>query len=171
MSLYNMLFGVNAAAPVLLAMLGIDSNDVPRFRDCFLAGDRIAIHTRTGGGNRDYYEHSDRCRDNYPEYFGEGKEAPSGPWNADLRQLPGFEYDEDDDYDNTYATFYFKVPEKFKHLLEKLPQGENPAQRWQDTLEKLKTATPDDPQVKKLTAVLAPMFEALQKGEGGTFEV
>lgn len=49
MSFYNMLFGVNSAAPVLLATLGLTLNDVPRFRDCYIDGEHIVIHTRTGG--------------------------------------------------------------------------------------------------------------------------
>lgn len=151
MSLYNMLFGMNAAAPVLLAMLGIDANDVPRFRDCFLSEDRkqIIIHTRTGGGNRDDYEDE----------------------NSSLQSLPGYQGDEDDDFDCTYANFRYAVPEKFAHLIDKLPEGVDPAKRWQETLENLKTATPDDPQVKKLGEVLKPMFEALEKGESGVFKV
>lgn len=174
MSLYNMLFGVNAAAPVLMAMLGIDANDVPRFRDCYLTEDKkIAIHTRTGGGNRDMYEHPDRSRENYPEYYEAGKESewPSGPWNSDLRKLPGFQYDEDDDFDSTYATFYFDVPEQFKHLLDKLPEGVDPAKRWQETFERLKTAPMDDPVVKKMTAVMGPIIEKLSSGESGVIEV
>lgn len=175
MSLYNALFGVNPAAPVLLAMLGIGPGDVPRFRDCYLREGRIAIHTRTGGGNRDYYEHPDRCRDNYPEYFKEGEEHPSGPWNADLRKLPGFQYDEDDDYDCTYATFYFDVPEQFKSLIDKIPEGVDPARRWQETLDALRTASPDDPRVKKITEVMAPVFQQindkLDKGESGIVKV
>lgn len=151
MSLYNMLFGVNAAAPVLLAMLGTDSGEVPRFRDCFLSEDRkqIIIHTRTGGGNREDYEDG----------------------NAYLQSLPGYQSDEDDDFDSTYANFRFAVPEKFAHLVDKLPEGVDPTKRWQETIEKLRTATPDDPQVKKLGEVLAPMFDALAKGESGTFKV
>jgi hypothetical protein len=150
-SLYNMLFGVNASAPVLLAMLGIDSGDVPRFRDCFLSEDRkqIIIHTRTGGGNRDDYEDG----------------------NTFMQGLPGYQHDEDDDFDCTYANFHYAVPEKFAHLIDKLPEGVDPAKRWQETIENLKTATPDDPQVKKLGEVLSPMLEALKKGEGGTFTV
>lgn len=151
MSLYNMLFGTNAAAPVLLAMLGIDSGAVPRFRDCFLSEDRkqIIIHTRTGGGNREGYEDG----------------------NASLQGLPGYLRDEDDDFDSTYANFYYEVPAKFAHLIEKLPEGVDPAKRWQDTFEHLKTASPDDPQIKKLDEVLRPMFDALANGESGVFKV
>lgn len=174
MSLYNTLFGVNAAAPVLLAMLGIDKVDVPRFRDCYITEEgKIAIYTSTGGGNRYMYEHPDSSRRNYPHYYEAGKESkwPSGPWNSDLRKLPGFQYDEDDDYDSTYATFYFDVPEQFKHLLEKLPEGVDPAKRWQETIERIKTAHADDPVVKKMIAVMGPLMEKLEKGEGGVVQV
>ena len=43
MSLYNMLFGVNRAAPVLLATLGLTESDVPRFRDCRLNGEGMSF--------------------------------------------------------------------------------------------------------------------------------
>lgn len=47
MSLYNMIHGVNPAAPVLLSILGINSSNIPRFRDCYWTGEHIAIYTRT----------------------------------------------------------------------------------------------------------------------------
>lgn len=166
MSLYNMLFGVNAAAPVLLAMLGIDPDDVPRFRDCYLDEEKnIVIYTRTGGGNRPYYENAE-------SYKAKSGEEPDGRcWNDDLRKLPGFIDDCDDDFDCTYAYFKFKVPEKFAHLIEKLPEGVDPAKRWQETLDNLRTATPDDPVLKKLDVALRPMFDAMAKGESGVFKV
>lgn len=174
MSLYNALFGVNQAAPLLLAMLGIDEDAIPRFRDCYLSDGRIAIHTRTGGGNRDYYEHPDRCRENYPEYF-DGKDDPRGPWNCNLRKLPGFQYDADDGFDATYATFYFDVPRQFRQLLEKIPEGEDPAKRWQDTFAALNSATPNDPRVKKCMEVMEPLLtqikDTMDKGDGGTVAI
>ena len=45
MSLYNALFGVNKSAPILLAMLGIEFDSIPRFRDCFIDGENIVIYT------------------------------------------------------------------------------------------------------------------------------
>ncbi len=128
MSLYNMLFGVNPAAQVILAILGLKPTDIPRFRDCYVendetAGYRICVHTRTGGGNRDYYEDEATCRDSYPEYFEAGKEAPAGPWNAGLRANPHYISDADDSFDSTYANFYFRLPEKWKAVLEALDAG------------------------------------------------
>lgn len=175
MSLYNLLYGTNVAAPVLMAALGIDESNVPRFRDCYLTKDKkyIAIHTRTGGGNRDMYEHPVRSRENYPEYYQEGKESdwPTGPWNSDLRKLPGFQYDKDDDYDETYATFYFDVPEHLKHLLEELPVGETPAKRWQETIEKLKTDPENDPIIQKMKPIMESLISKTESGEGGVIEI
>ena len=133
MSLYNMLFGVNSAAPVLLATLGLTANDVPRFRDCYLDGEQIVIHTRTGGGNRNYYDSEESCRANYPEYF-DGKEDPSGPWNSALTANACYLYDEDDDYDSTYANFHFKFPDEYANDLKALAaksETHTPSEKWQ----------------------------------------
>lgn len=172
MSLYNLLFGHNPFAGVLLTMLGTEPNSVPRFRDCYLAEDgKIVIYTRTGGGNREAYENADSRRTTCGDIYPTEEEVTAGPFNDDLRALPGFLYDEDDGYDSTYARFYFSVPEKFEHLLAKIEPGEDPTKRWADMLAKLKTASPDDPQLKKLTEAFKPVLDAIQKGKGGTFEV
>ena len=91
MSLYNMLMGFNPACIVLMPMLGRKQEEYPRFRDCFLEGDKIAIYTRVGGGNRG-------CG------FGE----------EELYRDPNFVDTYDDDFDNTYATYLFNVPDKWK---------------------------------------------------------
>jgi hypothetical protein len=141
MGLYNVLFGRNPSAPVLLAMLGTSMDRVPRFRDCFIVDDTICIHTRTGGGNRDDYQ--------------EG--------NDYLTTLPGYLRDADDDFDSTYADFYFAVPEKFKEALESLrsePGAErNPAQMWQELFAKLDGGDKNDPQVKQALEACAPIME------------
>lgn len=146
MSLYNMLFGVNPAGGVILATLGLSSADVPRFRDCYVSkiGNeyRIVIHTRTGGGNRDYYENRGTCEESYPEYFGEGKEEPSGPWNDDLRASPHYDRDMDDDFDSTYADFYFRLPAEYEAELKALADRQEfiaPSEKWQMLLDSLKT--------------------------------
>lgn len=133
MSLYNALFGVNSNAPLLLVTLGFKSTgEIPRFRDCYLDGDHIVIHTRTGGGNREYYESEESCRENYPEYF-EGDDKPSGPWNEDLRKNPNFVRDVDDDFDSTYADFYFRFPDEYAADLKVLSEGDTyakPSEKW-----------------------------------------
>lgn len=162
MSLYNALFGQNPFSGVLLQMLGTTSDAVPRYRDCYLSedGSQIVIHTRTGGGNRDFYENERRCRKNYPEYFSEA-ESPSGPWNDDLRKLPGFAYDEDDEFDCTYADFYFDVPEAFAGqiaLLKELGAVQNPGERWQQLLDGLRNKDTSDPTVARALAVGEQIF-------------
>lgn len=98
---------------------------------------------RTGGGNRDYYESSSIHRHNFPEEYEDDFSGPSGPWNEDLRSIQGFLYDTDDDFDSTYADFYFSVPEQYHDMVkEYLTEHGNPvtpAERWQMLLSKLST--------------------------------
>ena len=92
MSLYNMLMGFNPACVLIMPMLGRKQEEYPRFRDCFVTEENnIAIYTRVGGGNR--------C-------CGYGEE--------ELYKDENFLTTQDDDYDCTYATYEFKVPEKWK---------------------------------------------------------
>lgn len=124
MSLYNMLFGHNNLAPVLLEILGLTPDKIPRFRDCYLKDGHIVLFTRTGGGNREYYENVESCKANYPEYF-EDDDKPSGPWNCDLRTNPLFLFDRDDSYDVTYAEFHYKYPELYAPELTVLAKEHN----------------------------------------------
>ena len=76
MSLYNALFGVNDQTPALLRLLDLTMNDVPRFRDAYIAerSDKrlIAVYTRMGGGNRGCWE-MDRSHNAVPAHGGAGK--------------------------------------------------------------------------------------------------
>lgn len=133
-----MLFGQAPWAPALLKILDLEPASVPRYRDAYLSEDkqRIIIYTRTGGGNRDYYDSEQSCRDSYPEYFTNPDEAPTGPWNSDLRGHPLFVSDYDDDFDSTYAYFEFNIPEEWKAELQALAQREpgstaQPSEKWQ----------------------------------------
>lgn len=93
MSLYNMLVGYSPACIIFLPMLGRKADEYPRFRNCFLSDDneKIEIYTRVGGGNRG-------C--------GYGEE--------ELYKDPNFVTTYDDEFDSTYATYVFNVPEKWK---------------------------------------------------------
>jgi hypothetical protein len=138
MSFYNTLFGRSPLAPALLKILGLTSNDIPRYRDAYLNGDgtRIVIYTRTGGGNRAYHNSEESCRSCYPDYFtGEG-EDPTGPWNSDLQAHPQFVTDYDDSFDSTYAYFEFKVPDEWADDLKALATQQpgasaTPSEKWQ----------------------------------------
>lgn len=101
MSLYNMLMGFNPACVAIMPMLGRKQEEYPRFRDCFVTDEgNIAIYTRVGGGNRD-------CD------YGEDE----------LYKDENFITTYDDEYDNTYGTYEFKVPEKWKADFNKIIDG------------------------------------------------
>lgn len=102
MSLYNIMNGFNPACVLIMPMLGRKQNEYPRFRDCFVTEEKnIAIYTRVGGGNRN-------C--------GYGEE--------ELYKDENFLTTYDDDFDSTYATYEFKVPEKWKADFEKILCGD-----------------------------------------------
>jgi hypothetical protein len=142
MSLYNLLHGENVYANLLLAMLGMTKADVPRYRDCYWNGQEICIYTRTGGGNREAYE----------------KE------NAVLCGKAGYLRDEDDDFDCTYATFFFCVPERFAEIVAiHMDVDITPEQRWETTLARLRDGDKNDPQVKRAMKIVTPIVEAIKK--------
>ena len=102
MSLYNLLFGFNPACATILPMLGRKQEEYPRFRDCFITDDNnIAIYTRVGGNNRD-------CG------FGE----------EELYKDENFIRTYDDDFDNTFATYEFKAPNKWENDFDKIMNNE-----------------------------------------------
>lgn len=102
MSLYNMINGFNPACVLIMPMLGRKQDEYPRFRDCFVTEEKnIAIYTRVGGGNRN-------C--------GYGEE--------ELYEDENFLTTYDDDFDSTYATYEFKVPEKWKADFDKILCGD-----------------------------------------------
>jgi hypothetical protein len=142
MSLYNSLFGVNKVAPFILLALGTNTEQIPRFRDAYInnAGEMV-IYTRTGGGNRDYYDSK--------ESYASSRDTSdldnnyTGPFNEDLRLLPGFLGDAEDDFDSTYATFRYTIPPSFKKVLDtlNLPPAPDPRTRWEALLADLKNGT------------------------------
>lgn len=102
MSLYNMLMGFNPACVAIMPMLGRKQDEYPRFRDCFVTDEgNIAIYTRVGGGNRD-------CG------YGEEK------LYEDENFITTY-----DDYDNTYGTYEFRVPEKWKADFDLIMDGKS----------------------------------------------
>ena len=126
MSLYNMVNGYRPEVYYILPMLGKHPDEYPRFRNCFsgkmtnsttevdsfdipmqIADEQkvISIYTRVGGNNRSDYI----------------KEI------AELRAMPEYLEDYDDTFDNTFATFVFKVPEKwladYEHFMNDDPEN------------------------------------------------
>ena len=103
MSMYNAIMGFSPACVIILPMLGRKSEEYPRFRDCVISEDKehIEIYTRVGGGNRG-------C--------GYGEE--------ELYKDPNFVSTKDDEYDSTYATYTFRVPEKWKSDFDHITNDE-----------------------------------------------
>lgn len=121
MSLYNAINGVNPSTFFILPMLGKHPDEYPRFRDCFTGElenseendqfgipkkktseeEVISVYTRVGGGNREDYESEIESMQNMPTYL----------------------KDYDDDFDSTFATFVFSIPEEFKEDFDKIKNG------------------------------------------------
>jgi hypothetical protein len=96
-----MIWAVNRQHSISYPCLVKHPDEYPRFRDCFITeGGNIAVYTRVGGGNRN-------------EGYGE----------EELYKMEGFLCTYDDDYDNTYATYEFAVPEKWKSDFDKIVNG------------------------------------------------
>ena len=116
MSLYNMIFGMNPDSDKLLSFLGKTKEDFGRFRNVYMEDGHIVVYTRCGGGNRDDYE----------EVF---DEMSTHPW---------YSHNADDDYDCTYASIYFKIPEGIDQTfvaLHGLDEGAHPEKQWEQFME------------------------------------
>lgn len=115
---------------VLLAILG--SPTVARLRDAWVEksgdGPVIAVYTRQGGGNRECYCDSEPGRAHVPEQC-------YAACNEALQAHPLYLSDADDDFDGTYATFRFRVPEDFHEALTPVAvEPVNMSERWQEAI-------------------------------------
>ncbi len=134
-----MINGVNPATFLILPMLGKHPDEYPRFRDCFVGRQTndeektdqfgiplkkldtekklISVYTRVGGGNRDSYENEIKELQNMGEYV----------------------EDYDDDFDSTFATFVFNVPERFISDYDKVLAGNvmDTSQEYKDLVDKV----------------------------------
>lgn len=87
----------NENVDTILAAVGLARESIPRFRGAGIEDGLILVHTRTGGGNREYYEKQ----------------------NAVLQSNKYYIKDADDEFDCTYANFWFNVPDSMVELLKK----------------------------------------------------
>ena len=119
---------------VMLMILG--NPVVARFRDAWVEkgddGPVIAIYTRQGGGNREC-----NC-----EEFGR-QHVPGQCYaacNEALAAHPLYLRDDDDDFDRTYATFRFRVPEEYREALAEAAQEPvNMSERWQAAIDAIES--------------------------------
>lgn len=91
MSLYAAVHGQNPVGPALVDLINErQAIEVGRYRDAWVEheGDDllIRVHTRNGGGNREDYD------------------------DPSIQAHPWYVRDEDDDYDCTYADYWFRPP-------------------------------------------------------------
>lgn len=84
----------------LLGMLNLRPTQLGRYRDCYFSkdGERIIIFTRNGGGNRRNYQSVIDILKKHPNYI----------------------TDYDDDFDETYASIEFSIPEEHKERAAEL---------------------------------------------------
>jgi hypothetical protein len=148
--MYNALFGMHPAAGELLRILKIDPLEAGRFRDCFPSqdGTKIVIYTRCGGGNREAYRF----------VF------------ENLRLHPLYVRDWDDEFDSTYASIEFKVPEEHAEIVATLSQNFDctpPEEKWKTSLKDLADGKQTDV-TERAKSISAQLFEKMKTGDGGT---
>lgn len=122
MGFYNMLFGENPIADILLKMLDLERADLGRYRDCYLnkEGTEIIIYTRNGGLNRN----------NHKKFY------------KRIVKHSNYLRDKDDSFDNTYAEIFFSVPKKYAdNIKEMVELGDTtlPKEKWECLLKLEKT--------------------------------
>jgi hypothetical protein len=156
MALYDIAVGdghQHERGAVLLQLLG--GPGVARFRDAWVeegeSGPVIAIYTRQGGGNRECY-----CEGEPGSVAFAAEHTPSRCYaacNQELVRHPLYITDRDDEFDSTYATFYFRaptelpagLPEEFREVLAAalaaLPEAAvdpvNTDERWKAAIDRI----------------------------------
>lgn len=149
--MYNTINGNDENARELLLMLRLSPLDCGRFRDCYLSkdGERIIVYTRNGGGNREAYQ----------DVFDK------------LSEHPNYIKDYDDDFDSTYASIEFSVPDKYKDRCKQLLETADTrtgAERMQDMLNAFDSdpdeAMKNNPALKNLVESFQRIVEGSQRG-------
>lgn len=166
--MYNLLFGKNPNSGALLALLDIDQDNgnwqSGRFRDIYVTElDKkkvIALYTRNGGGNRrECWDEGEEEKD----YWNDEKnrcDCPACCINENLPKHPNYLSDEDDDFDSTYNTCYFSIPEGYEVAKDVLKE---PAEKWEELFNNLEARNMDDPAVQRGIQAFKPVFERIKK--------
>lgn len=154
--------------------------DFGRFRDAYLVNEdgeaMIAIYTRNGGGNREHFARdvhwqqgpncvwdesagesgawaiNPDCDEEHEPVPAEGPDCPCTGCTITYR-LPKhslYVRDYDDDFDPTYATVLFRLPESLDPEIKKAlalattPESQRPEGVWQDLIAGLEKERPED---------------------------
>lgn len=168
MGLYNLLFGQNPNSGILLALLDIDQNDgnwkSGRFRDIYVDNHEgkqvIALYTRNGGGNRSECWDEDEEEKDYWNDEKKRCDCPACCINKNLPKHPNYLFDKDDDFDSTYNTCYFSVPEGYELAKDIF---KNPKEKWDELFKDLEANNMDNPAVQKGIEAFKPMFEKIKE--------
>lgn len=148
MSLYEMVFADGEEGLPLLGALGFKSvSDVGRYRSSWIEkGEdgipRIAVYTRNGGGNRECWK--DDLKD------GEECHCVGCTIEHDLPKHPQYLFDQDDEFDCTYATIYFSIPDNLKKMLDeadsdwvnKVQDEVNMSETWKKVIDSIGKSNP-----------------------------
>lgn len=125
MGLYNMFFGNSAEQGDALAkILGFESrSDLGRFRDCWVEEQDgepvIAFHCRNGLGNRSCWNEDYAKTDEERDICNSAKcDCVGCTQSYRLPAHPLYIRDEDNDFDGTYCTTWFRVPDGVKAELK-----------------------------------------------------
>mgnify|MGYP001003526079 CR=1 FL=1 len=133
MSLFNQLFGSFGSdmTPLFMEMLGLET--VGRSRGAWIEEQDgepvIAIYTRNGAGNREHWEDGESgidcpCTGCVQTYY-----LPANPYYIS---------DADDEFDYTYCTTWFRVPDQYKaELRDKAIERPDIAGNWQAVFDAL----------------------------------
>lgn len=146
MSMYGLVFGQSRLTPALLAVLG--NPEVGRLRDAWVeigkdGEPEIAIYTRNGGGNRDCWGEWVGSGEGTSSYLDESGQCHcTGCIQSELLpKHPLYLRDEDDDFDSTYCTNYFRVPPEWREpMLALAGPHVDTDKRWQDAITVLEQA-------------------------------
>ena len=137
--MYNLLFGQNRIALILLSILNLSTVDVGRFRDAYLKDGKIIVYTRNGGGNREHWD----CE--FEEYEpGPDCPCPGCKISYVLPKHPNYVCDYDDGFDSTYAYVEFSVPEEYCGLVKVLEENQTDYEKFSAAIEKLKKELKND---------------------------
>ena len=147
MSLYNRLFGENEEATALLGMISCTRNTFMRYRDVYLnpEGNIITVTTRIGGPNRK----------DYAQVF------------KDIIRNENYIRNYDDNFDNTYCYFEFKVPDKYSQACKSMAPKENRLSVGEMFKKEVEEADiPGSPASKRMEALANEIFNKSKNDKG-----
>ena len=137
--MYNLIFCANNRAGEILGLLGLTTDTVPRFRDVDILeqdGQKvIAIYARMGDGNREHDDWSPPGQiDTHP--------GPDCLCNACVMEFKlaahaNYLSDADDDFDKTYATYYFSFPEGADQEAFPVTSAQTGEEKWGEFFKRL----------------------------------